>query len=260
MEITINELLEGKSTLIKNKQFLSTKAYIEPFVERMSAFTNDFKIQVKTPDQITTNGNGNRDIAFNRVLIQALLPKSYYEEDNHQKVVGMVYGLDVKMPVAKIYMGGLNMACTNLTVFNPEFLNVQEIEPETALNYSSIKQLMEKTDDLAVMLKKLKSTHININNQEDMEKNLGKWIDFTLRESYNTNYGKVKIASSVPIDVYKDLFIDTDSDYYTPNGIDPSLFTVYNAFTNVISNDNGKDLLTKYEKCTMVSKMLGITK
>ena len=65
MEITMNELLEGKSTIIKNKQFLSTKAYIEPFVDRMSAFTNDFKIQVKTPDQITTTG-GNRDVTFNR--------------------------------------------------------------------------------------------------------------------------------------------------------------------------------------------------
>ena len=47
MEITMNELLEGKSTIIKNKQFLSTKAYIEPFVDRMSAFTNDFKIQAE---------------------------------------------------------------------------------------------------------------------------------------------------------------------------------------------------------------------
>ena len=259
MELTLNELLTGKSTIIKNKQFLSTKAYVEPFIDRMSAYTNDFRIQVKTPDQITTTG-GNRDLTFNRVLIQAVLPQSYYFDDNHQQVVGMVYGLDVKSPVAKIYKGGLNMACTNLTVFSPEFLNVQEIEPETALNFNAVKQLMEQTDELSVMLKKLKSTHININSQEDKERNLGKWIDFTLRESYNANYGKIKIASSVPIDVYKDLFIDSDSNYYTPNGIDPSLFNVYNAFTDIICNDNGKDLMSKFEKTLLVSKMLGVTK
>ena len=259
MEITINELLEGKSTIIKNKQFLSTKAYVEPFLERMGNYTNDFRIQVKVPDQITTFGS-NRDLTFNRVLIQAVLPQSYYFDDNHQQVVGMVYGLDVKNPVAKIYKGGLNMACTNLTVFSPEFLNVQEIEPETALNFNAVKQLMEQTDTLSVMLKKLKSTHININSQEDKERNLGKWVDFTLRESYNANYGKIKIASSVPIDVYKDLFIDSDSDYYTPNGIDPSLFNVYNAFTNIITNDNGKDLLNKVEKCVLISNMLGVNK
>ena len=259
MEITINELLEGKSTIIKNKQFLSTKAYIEPFIDRMSAFTDDFRIQVKTPDQITTTG-GNRDVTFNRVLIQAVLPQSYYNEDNHQQVVGMVYGLDVKSPIAKIYKGGLNMACTNLTVFSPEFLQVQEIDPESALNYAAVKQLMEKTDDLAVMIKKLKSTHIQVNSQEDRERNLGKWIDFTLRESYNSNYGKIKIASSVPIDVYKDIFIDADSEYYTPTGIDPSLFNVYNAFTNIICNDKGKDLINKFEKTLLISNMLGVTK
>ena len=258
MEITLTELLEGKSTLIKNKQFLSTKDYIEPFVDRMSKYTNDFRVQVKTPTQLTTTG-GNVDMTFNRVLIQAVLPKEYYEFDNHQQVVGMVYGLDTKIPVAKIYKGGLNMACTNLTVFSPEYLNVQEMEPGNTLSYTPIKSLMEMTDNLTVMLKKLKETHIDIRNSDDMERHLGKWIDFTLRESYNSNYGKVKIASSVPIDVYKDLFINTDSDYFTPTGIDPSMFTVYNAFTDVISNDGGKDLLTKFEKCTLVSKLLGIT-
>ena len=257
MELTIDELLTGKSTLIKNKQFLSTKSYVEPFLEKLGNYTNDFRIQVKTLDQITTSGD-NKDVTFNRVLIQAVLPQSYYFDDNHQQVVGMVYGLDVKNPVVKIYKGGLNMACTNLTVFSPEFLNVQELEPDTAINYKVVNQLMEQTDNLSVMLKKLKSTYIDAGSQEDREKHLGKWVDFTLRESYNANYGKIKIASSMPIDVYKDLFIDSDSDYYTPNGINPSLFNVYNTFTDIISNDKGKDLLSKVEKCILVSNMLGV--
>lgn len=257
MEISLNELMVGKPTIIKNKQYLSTKAYIEPFVDRMSKFTNDFTVQVKTPDQITTSGN-NKDLTFNRVLIQALLPKSYYEEDNHQQVVGMLYGLDVKTPIVKIYKGGLNMACTNLTVFSPDFLNVQEIEPEIPINFSAVNELMEKQDNLAIMIKKLKNNSISADSFEQKYEHLGRWIDFTLRESYNANYGKIKIASSTPIDVYKDLFIDSDSPYFIPNGLDVSLFNVYNAFTDIICNDNGKDLMTKYEKCVLISRMLGL--
>lgn len=253
MEITINDLLQGKSTLIKNKQYLETKAYIEPFIDRMSKFTNDFRVQAKIPDQITNFGN-NQDLTFNRVLIQAVLPPSYYEEMNHQKVVGMVYGLDVKNPIAKIYAGGLNMACTNLTVFSPEYLSVQDIEPESALNYSGIKNIMEMTDNLSIMLKKMKSTHID---RQNMTEYLGQWVDFALKEDYKANYGKIKIATSTPIQVYKDLFIDNDSDYFTPVGIDPDMFTVYNAFTDVFTGDS-KDLMNKYEKTLLVSRMLNL--
>lgn len=256
MEITIDELLTGKSTLIKNKQYLSTKAYVEPFIDKLSKFTSEFKVQIKTPTQLSTTG-GNPDLMFNRVLIQAVLPKTYWEYDNHQQVIGMVYGIDTKIPVAKIYKSGLNMACTNLTVFNSSFLDVQEIEPNTALNYKPINQLMEMTDDFAVKIKKLKETIIKVGNEEDREKHLGKWVDFTLRDNYTANYGKVKLASSVPIDVYKDLFINTDSDYYVPIGMNPDLFTVYNAFTDSITNDN-KDILSKYEKTLLVSKLLGV--
>lgn len=252
-EITIQDLMLGNSTLIKNKQYLSTKAYVEPFIERMSAYTKDFKIQVKSADQVSVQNQVENQI-YNRVLIQAILPPSYYSEDNHQKVVGMVYGLDVKTPVVKIYAGGLNMACTNLCVFSPDYLNVQELEPGAGFSYAPIKQVMEMTDNLTVMLKTLKSQYLNSDN---MREQLGNWIDFTLRESYNPSYGKIKIASSTPIEVYKNLFINTESPYYTPQGIEPSLFDVYNAFTDVIRTDS-KDLLNKYEKVYLVSKMLGL--
>lgn len=255
MDITIDELLAGKSTLIKNKQYLTTEAYVEPFLERMSKFTDDFRVQVKTPDQITTDKDG-LDVAYNRVLIQAVLPQSYYFEDNHQQVVGMIYGLDVKSPIAKIYKGGLNMSCINLTVFSPDFLDVQEIEPSTPLDFRPVTHLMEMTDNLKVMLDRMKAEHINYDN---MERHLGQWVDYTIRESYNASYGKIKIASSIPIDVYKDLFINANSEYYIPQGMDPTLFNVYNAFTDIICNDKGKDLMNKFEKTIMIAKMLGLT-
>ena len=94
MEIGTAELLKGKSTIIKNKEFYPTKYYVEPFLEKMSKFTDDFRIQVKLPDQMTLNKD-NTDITYNRVWIQAVLPEKYCI-DSHDEVYGFLYGIDVK--------------------------------------------------------------------------------------------------------------------------------------------------------------------
>lgn len=251
--ITVNELLEGKPILIKNKQYLSTKAYVEPFIERMSAITSDFIVQVISPDQMSLSGD-NKDVMFNRVYIQAVLPDSYYSYDNHKKVVGLVYGLDVKIPVAKLFIGGLNMACTNLCVFSPDYLNVQNLDPESPINYNPIKELLEKQDNLNLMLKQMKDIYVSRNQRT---KYLGDWIDFTIREDYSRDYGKIKLANSTPIDVYKSLFIDNESPYYTPEEAEPNMFDIYNAFTDVIRADK-RDILNKYEKVYLIARMLGL--
>ena len=40
MEIDLNLLLKGKATKIKDREYFSTKQYIEPFLERMSKYTD----------------------------------------------------------------------------------------------------------------------------------------------------------------------------------------------------------------------------
>ena len=66
MEITIEKLLEGKSTIIKDSEYLSTKDYVSPFIELMKKFTNDFSIQVQLPSQLTITDSA-KDITYNRV-------------------------------------------------------------------------------------------------------------------------------------------------------------------------------------------------
>jgi hypothetical protein len=253
-EITIEELLKGKSTLIKNKEFLPTKTYVEPFLERMSKLTSDFRIQVKLPSQITTNQE-NQDITYNRVLVQAVLPKEY-SVDGHDEVIGMVYGIDVRKPVAKIYRGYLNRACTNLCVFDAQWLKTQELIPGEPIDYKPVKGLLEYTSDFSVILKEMKNTYIDRNTRTDM---LGAWVDTSLRDSQDYGFGKVKIATSTPIDAYKSLFINQDSDYFIPEGIDPTLFTIHNAFTDIVSHDK-RDIMNTYEKVMIVNNLLGINK
>lgn len=66
MEITLSRLLEGKATIIKGKEYLATKEYVDPFIEEMSKYTDKFIIQVQEPDQLLLDSENN-DTTFNRV-------------------------------------------------------------------------------------------------------------------------------------------------------------------------------------------------
>lgn len=257
MEVSIEQLFKGKPTKIRNKDYFPTKAYVEPFLERMSKFTNDFRVQVKLPDQITRTVNGDaniEDITYNRVLIQAVLPEELAIE-NHKEVIGLVYGLDVRKPVAKIYRGALNMACTNLCVFDPSFLNVQFINPEKGISYRPVELLMEQADDMKTMLDNLKNTEWE-GNPQNIESNLGRWIRNAMNCEYNTDYGTIKVGTDVVIKAYSSMFVDNESPYFIGEGNNVDMFTVYNAFTELISNDKGKDLMNKVEKVLLLRNIL----
>lgn len=66
MEITLSRLLEGKPTIIKGKEYLATKEYVNPFIDEMSKYTDKFIVHVQEPDQLLINDDNN-DTTFNRV-------------------------------------------------------------------------------------------------------------------------------------------------------------------------------------------------
>ena len=254
MDIELAELLNGKSTIIKNKEYYPTKLYVEPFIEQMSKLTDDFRIQVRTPDQMTVTKDST-DVTYNRVLIQAVLPDKYCI-DNHDEVYGFLYGLDVKKPVVKMYKGYLNRACTNLSVFDPQWMDIQELIPGEPINMKNLKGLIEKENDFQLTLQKLKNEYVN---RDDRKRHLGNWVDFAIREYEDYGYGKVKLATSSAINAYKLLFVDSESPYYIPEGIDPTMFDIHGSFTQIITDDK-KDILTKFEKTIIIGKMLGLVK
>jgi hypothetical protein len=255
MELTVDQLLQGKATKIKEKEFFTTKAYVEPFFDRMSKYTEEFIINVKPADQISLTPSGEvnfDDIVYNRVWIQAVLPDEYAYE-NHKRVMSMIYALDTRKPVVKMYTGALNMACLNLCVFNPDALNVAELEPTTAINFSPVNILMGMTDTIKVTLEKMsRKTY----TRESIYEELGLWIDRSITAKYNTGFGTVKIAESAPVNVYKSLFYEEDSNYYV-KGDEVDGFTVYNAFTDLITQDK-KDLVNKFEKTLLIKDIMDI--
>ena len=259
MELTLEQALAGKQTRIKGKDYFSTEAYITPFLERMSKYTDDFRIQGVLADQISLTNDGEinlEDTVYNRIWIQAVMPSDLCLE-NHDEVVGMIYGLDVRKPIVKIYRGHLNRACTNLAIFQNSFLDVQELEPESAINYKPIEKLMGQTCQVKNILTKLKNTEVAY-DEARINENLGDWIRRAMHYSTSNVGGKVKVATSTAIDAYKLLYEKEDSPYYVPVGTDTDMFNIYNSFTQIITDNTKKDIIGTVEKTILVSNILGI--
>lgn len=252
MEITVDQLLQGKQTSIKNKNYFQTSAYVEPFLERMSKLTDDFRVQVKLPDQITIEDD-KEDITYNRVVVQAVLPEELIID--HSQVVAMVYGLDVRKPVVKFYSGALDAVCTNLCIFSPEQLSCQEIEPETALNYKPLNNIIDNIESTVEFIRKMQNTAFNCSYQNTSEQ-LGNWIKKCMSLSFDKGFGKVKLSTSTPIDAYKLLFTDTESRYLVDSS-SCSMYNVYGAFTQIITDSMKRDIMNSFEKTYLVKQILG---
>lgn len=258
MDLTLEQLIKGKQTRIKDKEYFPTAAYVEPFIERVSRLTNKFVCKAVLPNQITLTKDGDIDLedqTWNRVWIQAILPDDY-PIPNHNNVIGMVYGLDVRKPVFKVYRGGLNEACTNLCVFSNDMLSCQDIEPETPVDFKCVDKIIESTDNSAQMIRSLMNREFNKDTRL-VNESLGKWIRNCIELSYNIGFGTVKIATSTPIDAFKMLFYKKDSDYYIVDK-EANMYDVYGAFTQCITNNLTKDIMNQTEKTLLIKQILGL--
>lgn len=260
MDITLEQLMRGKATKIKDKEFYPTKAYIEPFLERVDRISGvTYKCHAELPKQITLTKaediNSIEDITYNRVWIEAVLPENYME-DNHDRVIGMVYGIDTRIPICKFYRGGENRACTNLCVFDPSDLSVQPIEPSKAINFNSLNIIMERTSTIKVFLDKLHNTNVNCST-ESMESMLGMWINNSIEMDFNNGISKASISAASVISAFKLLFKTKKSSYYVGNSPQTSMFNIYNAFTEILTHKD-KDIMNKAEKCLLIKNILNI--
>lgn len=254
MEITPELLLKGKPTIIKGKEYLPTADYVNPFFDEMSKFTDKFIVNVQTPNQITLT-NGDEDLTYNRVWIQAVMPDKYCI-DNHDEVYSLLYGLDVRTPVYKVYRGALNRACTNLCVFNPDWLSVHELQPGETFKYS-IRNLMQMTNDIELRLRKMKDTFLD-RDPDSIHRLLGEQIDKAMHLEWSNTSGKVKISAAMCVKAFQDVYFDNKSPYYVPETEESSVFNYYNAFTQLITDDK-RDIIGKFEKTLLIDSLFDLS-
>jgi len=242
-KIKLEDLYEGKKTVIKTKEFPSSKELVEPFVNKMKGLTNDFRIRAVMPNQLSiTEG---RDRVFNRVLIEAVLPGNQVE--GHEEVISMLYGLDIQHPIVKFYKGLINKACTNLTVFEYDYLIVQSI---AALDYKAVDELKDLTIGYDDKITKLKDSVIKT---VDRKRILGEMVDKSLSSVINVGNIEYTINPSWLIKAYESMYHNQASPYFVANK-ETNFFTFFNAITQNLTNN--KNVMGKYETTCMIYDLI----
>lgn len=246
MEITIGKLLEGKSTIIKDCKYLSTKEYVEPFIKTMKKFTDDFYVQVQLPSQFTVT-NSKEDITYNRVWLQAVMPIEC-DKSGYAETYNLVYGLDVRKPIYKLFKAYKDRKTSNLYVFDSQWLSAYELKPETEfINFESvIKTLMEKTDDSEIRFRKLNNTFLS-SDAKERQQYFGQLFENSMVYEYYGKGGKVKIAPTIVLKAYQNIYLDKSSKNFVPDTEKSSLFNYLDAFSTLITQDH-KDIMNVWEK------------
>lgn len=252
MEITVGKLLEGKSTIINDKEYLSTKEYVKPFVELLQKFTKDFKVIAQLPKQMTITSS-KQDVTYNRVWVQAIMPS---EIMGYAETYNLVYGLDIKQPVYKFFKAYKDKKTDNLYVFDSQWLNVYELKPgEQFIDFTStLKNLMSKTDDSEIRFKKMFSEFLSSDDKKKQQK-LGSLIENSMFYYYKHKGGKIKIAPASVIKAYQNIYLDSSSKNYVGDTEECSLFNYYDTFSTLITQDS-KDILNHFEKCALCLQIL----
>lgn len=252
MEITIGKLLEGKSTVIKENEYLSTKEYVEPFIELMKKFTQDFSVQVQLPTQFTIT-NSKEDITYNRVWVQAIMPT---DVSGFAETYNLVYALDVRKPVYKLFRAFKDRKTGNLFVFNSQWLNVYELKPSTPFIEfdNTIKNLMEMTDDSEIRFNRL-NREVLSSDSKKRQQELGFLIENSMFYEYCNKGGKVKLAPAMVLKAYQNVYMNSSSRNYISDTEECTLFNYLDAFSTLITEDS-KDIVNRFEKSALALQIL----
>lgn len=237
MEITLDALKLGKSTIIKDKTYLSTWEYVEPFISQLSKYTNKFICKVQPPKQLTIS-NQREDITYNKVWIQAILPNN--------EVYGFVYALDVKTPVFKVYRAYLDPEIRLTKVFDGNWIQTGLLSPTEKPEFS-IQNLMTSTSTIKIKSEVLSNTSFSLETR-DINEFLGRCINRSLLYEYKSIGGKVKISPSCIIKAYQETF----------NNLEKSITwsTFYNSLCKEINDD--KDLVNIFEKTLLIGMLFDL--
>lgn len=243
MEITLEGLSAGKPTIIKNNEFLETKEYTDPFITEMKKFTDKFVVNVQVPEQMTITNSG-KDLTYNRVWVQAILPG----ESEYKETYNLVYALDTRIPVYKVFRAYMNPVSKNLYTFTDNWLIAKELKPKEKLEYD-IKSLFETVNNLETNMRKLKSTFLPTDKKQNF---LGELIDRALIFENKTINGKIKLSTNDIIKAYESIYSDSSSPYYVNS--ECTMFNYYDAICAQIT----KDFVNRFEKTMLINNLLKI--
>lgn len=121
-----------------------------PAMEVLKPHVHDFKVRVQEPNRQAIDKGEQEYKIVDRFLVEAVLnPNVFqYEGDKFNTVVGFLCALDVQTPLVKVYLGFVNDACLNLSVFNPIDIS-QQLLAANDFNriYDTVAQYVDKAEE-----------------------------------------------------------------------------------------------------------------
>lgn len=244
MEITLDLLLKGKPTIIKEKEFLPTAEYVGEFIKEMTRFTADFIINVTLPSQLTLT-NKEEDITFNKVWIQAIIPSN----NKLKEVINLAYALDIKKPCYKIFRTYTEEG--RHLVFDNKWIHTGEIKENVPFKLP-IKELMQMENNVPLMVEKMGKSFIS---EEDRFDYLGKLVDRSMIYEFNGITGKTKLSPNNVIKAYEAVYIDTTSKLHVSSQ-EATKKHFYEALLEENKENARKDIINIFEKAILVAQLI----
>jgi hypothetical protein len=167
--------------------------------------------------------------------------------DGYAETFNLVYGLDVRQPVYKIFKAYKDRRSENLYCFDSRWLNVYELKPkEKFVNLEPIiKNLLEMVDDSGLRFKKM-NTEFFSSDVEEKHTKLGDLVEKSMLFEYYGKGGKVKLAPAMILKAFQNVYMNSSSKYYVKDTEECSLFGYANSILALITDE--KDIINPFEK------------
>lgn len=245
MELTLMQLYTGLETSIKEVEYLSPQAYVEPFVKALPSKVR-LNIKAKIADQLI--GKDPSQLTFNRVCVEASLDT---DEDEYTEVIGLAYAIDIKDPVWKLYRGYRDKN-GHLNMLGDQCLLVNAIDQGSG--FKNVSHGVTSLLSLPLDLKRFKDTLAKPIDKGSMSERLGHWVQYCMITNKDYESYKVKLSERAATKTFKSLILDQDSPWFNTEVLDNGL--LFSAASDAV--DDGKDILTHVEKSIMIKEMLSI--
>lgn len=228
--ITRPELVEVLDSKIyvnnANKSFESPRTYLEPVLEDMLNYgvsENDIVVQVEKP-VVNRNEDGTLNRSFPRIKVEAKLHESNQVGGN---IVGFITALDRNQFVA--YGGSRVFACTNLCVFSDE--EVYNVKGDFQNAQNKVKEYITGSE------KRLARFAQFYNEMTERTLSMEEYQKLITHLEYFAR-SKKGLSKSI-VSTGLDFIISPQSVYhFSIDSSRNSLWNLYNAFTQVITDKN----------------------
>lgn len=242
----LNDVL-GSKTYVREEGAVSYCApveYLKPFIDIVDANVISWSVKVSEPVSNENPEDHTLNIAYPRVLVE-----SRFGIDPNlpgfESVIGLIYALNTRQPIMKVYSGENVSACTNLTIFNPEHVFQQDLLGNYRNVYSKAKEYFDnkkkEIEEFKVIYNQLQNTFLT---EEQFHERMGGIL---------VNAVKSRLGTS-PVVQAANMMMDNSSQYAVRKGND-FICNEWNIFNAVTQALNSTDLVLLPTKTISLAKI-----